>query len=107
MYLFLHDSGVLEEERILIFGTLENIQHLKYSKIWVCDGTFAAVPKPFSQLFTIQRFIRGKFFPLIFCMMKKRNVLFYEKLFTFLLMQNTELNPVSIILDFGRLRMSH
>lgn len=50
---FLVRDIVLEEDRILLFTTIENVQYLDQSTIWIMDGTFKTVPSIFKQLYTI------------------------------------------------------
>jgi hypothetical protein len=49
----LHDSGVNDEKRMLIFGTKQGLQDLVKMRQWGMDGTFKCCPSIFSQLLTI------------------------------------------------------
>lgn len=42
-----------DDERILIFTTLQNLQLLKESSMILVDGTFKTCPVLFSQIFTV------------------------------------------------------
>ncbi|CAF0766296.1 unnamed protein product [Brachionus calyciflorus] len=53
----LDDSGSDDEERVLIFGTKNNIDLLETNPEWYCDGTFAVSPSLFYQVFTINKAI--------------------------------------------------
>lgn len=48
-----------------------------------CDGTFKVVPKPFTQLYTVNAFIRQgsakKQVPLLYCLMSSRRYLDYTQ----------------------------
>lgn len=48
----LYDNGV-EDDRLLIFGTRDNIRVLKNCSMFHCDGTFDVTPPGFDQLYTI------------------------------------------------------
>jgi hypothetical protein len=85
----LHDSGINENERIVIFATEQNLIHLQYNTIWVCDSTFSVVPQNYEQFFTIQGLVRGKYVPLLFCSMKKKNIRSYDAIFRIMLEKKT------------------
>jgi hypothetical protein len=77
--LFLHINTVTKSgKRNLIFTTYLNLQHLENADIWVCDGTFYACPKEFSQLYTIQGRIRNNFYPLLYCLLDSKESEGYE-----------------------------
>jgi predicted Ser/Thr protein kinase len=88
-----------DEERLIIFCTEENLIHLKYNKIWICDGTFSVVPRNFTQLFRIQFSFKNKFMPLVFVLMKKKDTYSYSKVFS-ILKSHIDLQPSRIIIDF-------
>lgn len=98
------DSGMFDENRIVIFSTEENIDHFHHSKTIVIDGTFKSSPSNFEQLFTVQCVIRGKFLPLIYCFMTKKNEISYKKFFDWMsenyMVKNDKINDKSILLDF-------
>jgi hypothetical protein len=48
------------------------------------DGTFYAYPKVFSQLYSIQGFVRGSILPLVFCLMEKMTQTSYQVIFEFI-----------------------
>lgn len=50
-----YDSGN-NENRILIFTTISNLNLLQESDNWLGDGTFKTVPSIFSQLYTIHSY---------------------------------------------------
>ena len=59
----LYDSGP-DPERILIFGTCQNIEMLKCSQHWLADGTFKTAPVLFQQVYVIHA-LRGGPNPLL------------------------------------------
>ena len=56
--------------RHLVFETNEQLHHLSRAKTWYIDGTFKLVRHPFTQLLTINAFVRkddhAKQVPLVF-----------------------------------------
>lgn len=97
-----YDSGIKDENRVLIFTTEENIRYIEHSTILLCDGTFKTCPTSFDQLFTIQCKLRDMFLPLMFCFMKNRQDVCYDKIFSFLETKNPNITSSrkSIIIDF-------
>ena len=60
----LYDTGTSDNERMLFFGTQENLESLKINNaLWLFDGTFKISPIQFYQLYTIHIQIGG-FYPL-------------------------------------------
>ncbi|KAG0439129.1 hypothetical protein DMUE_2646, partial [Dictyocoela muelleri] len=96
----LYDSGMGDEDRVIILGTKSNIFHLSYNKIWLGDDTFKSCPGIFEQLYTIQCKLRGKYLPLLYCFMKRKNIHSYNKLFTFLKEGKKLTGLEHIIFDF-------
>ena len=47
------DSGVGDNERILIFATQQGIRFLSNNSHWFMDGTFKLCPKIFYQIYAI------------------------------------------------------
>ncbi|RIA89390.1 hypothetical protein C1645_824919 [Glomus cerebriforme] len=50
---FLIKDSTIGHDRILLFTTVTNINHLDHSFFWIMDGTFKTVPTLFKQLYTI------------------------------------------------------
>jgi hypothetical protein len=96
----LFDSGQFDAERIVIFGTMENILHLKHNNVWLCDATFQSCPKNFEQLFIIVCKIRNKNIPLLFCFMKKKNIICYNRIFNYLKDKQACIGPKHFVIDF-------
>ena len=74
-------------ENILIFTTYTNLIHFENSPFFVADGTFYCCPTEYSQLYTFQAPIKGKFYPLIFCLMEK-SIASYDIICVFLKIGN-------------------
>lgn len=50
---FLLYDNALENDRLLIFGTKDNLRVLKNCSTFHCDGTFDVTPPGFNQLYTL------------------------------------------------------
>lgn len=63
-----YDSGVGDDNRILLFTTNEALLRLGTSNIYLADGTFKTVPTIFFQLYrpTIHGFINNLSFPSVY-----------------------------------------
>ena len=70
---FLKADVCIRSKRHLVFATSQQIQQLVKAKNWYVDGTFKLCRQPFSQLFTINAFVRSgeqaKQVPLLFVVM--------------------------------------
>lgn len=95
-----YDSGILDEQRIVIFSTETHLNHLKYSNTWFCDGTFSSSPKKFTQIYVIMAKIRNLNIPLVYIFMKRKSKTAYSKIFEFLKCRIDNKYPQNIILDF-------
>lgn len=96
-----YDSGMKDENRVVVFTTYQNLEHFKFSNVVVCDGTFKSAPSCFDQLFTVQCNVRNDNLPLIYCFMKSRSEACYDKFFEWLSLECKEdIMPKNVILDF-------
>mgnify|MGYP003623240631 FL=1 len=69
----IYDPGIIDDNRILMFTTLNNIRFLAESDTLFSDGTFKTVPNQFLQLFTIHGIVQQFVFPFVFCLTAKKN----------------------------------
>ena len=57
-----------DADKLIIFATRRNMNLLAEAKTIYVDGTFEVCPKLFYQLFTINAFIHGQKFSLVYCL---------------------------------------
>ena len=105
----MYDSGSLDEERIIIYGTEEMFNRLQIHLHWACDGTFAVTPPSFYQLFTVHYFhevmedgeTRTISIPVLFALLPNKRRRTYNRLFTLVRdMLPEQIRPSSIMSDF-------
>ncbi|KAG8173372.1 hypothetical protein JTE90_015533 [Oedothorax gibbosus] len=69
----LYDSGsTSSNDRILVFGTNENLNFLQNSKHWFADGTFKTSPNLFTQLYTIHAIVKNENVPVLFALLPSK-----------------------------------
>lgn len=97
----LYDKGQ-NEDRILIFGTDENLSLLATANHWFADGTFDACTTLFAQLYTIHAMIEDRIVPLIYVLLPGKSEQTYRETFQQLKNINPELQPTSVLIDMER-----
>lgn len=90
------------DNRILVFGTSENIGRLVLNKNWYMDGTFASCPNLFYQLFTIHYLENRTAFPMVFALLPNKQQSTYQQLFTQMKDFGSELKPETLMVDFEK-----
>lgn len=99
----LYDSGVTDDERMLVFGTGANLSLLQTTHHWYMDGTFKTVPGIFYQLYTIHCVIKEcTIVPTVFALLPNKKSSTYIKLFTELKKIEPRLNPFTVMMDFEK-----
>ena len=96
----LHDSGVGDESRLLLFGTMDTLSWMEHRQHWFGDGTFKVVPELFFQLYTIHVHIQDAAVPCVYALMQNKTEREYDRLWTALKELNPRLNPQSFLTDF-------
>jgi hypothetical protein len=93
-----------EEDKILVFATIEFFQILTKVKTVFCDGTFRSVPKIFAQLYTFHGVYLGQMFPLIYALLPDKTKETYIRLFRLLQdygsQNNLQFSPNHFQIDF-------
>jgi len=105
---FLAKEIDLGEDKMMIFCTTSNLQHLQEAEYWIMDGTFKTVPTLFHQLYTIHASVGGednsRVFPMVYVLMTNRSEELYKRLFEELIelgnQADLDLSPSIIITDF-------
>ncbi|CAJ0830968.1 10569_t:CDS:2 [Entrophospora sp. SA101] len=81
---FLVKDIVLDQDRILLFTTIANVQYLEQSPFWIMDGTFKTVPNIFRQLYSIHgrvgRDENSQIMPLVYALMSRKSEECYRNL---------------------------
>ena len=79
-----HDSGVDDEQRVIVFATLPALDLLEQADDWFCDGTFSTAPNVFYQVYTIHGTVEGYHIPLVYALLPDKKEETYQKLFNLL-----------------------
>ena len=101
-----YDSGVGDENRILLFATDQALDLLRSSDNWFGDGTFDVSPEIFFQVYTIHAICHGKVVPCMFGLLPNKQEATYNVMMREL---NNHLNghsPTDILFDFERAAMN-
>ena len=96
----LHDSGMDDPSRILVMGSMDMVQELENSDLWLGDGTFAIVPNMFYQLYTLHCKVGNKYPPCIYFLLPNKTQGTYEKMLGILNTIIPNSNPSTILIDF-------
>ena len=91
------DDG--DTDNIIMFATSENLKLLLEAKTIYTDGTFEICPRIFYQLFTINAFIHGKQFPLLYALLPAKTRAVYNRMFT-LFKESLQASGLQIIRSF-------
>ena len=97
----IHDSGIGDEKRILIFGSPDTLQLLRESPYWFGDGTFKVCPIIFSQVYTLHGLVQDRIIPCIYALLPDKSENIYRRFFEEV--RNTldlEHSPQDIMIDF-------
>ncbi len=96
----LHDSGIDDLDRILIFATQKGLHDLKKYRNWAGDVTFKVYPDTYYQLYTLH--VQDKAFsvPRLFALLPNKKQETYNKLFLALKNIDNDLSALSMMTDF-------
>jgi hypothetical protein len=98
----LWDSGEDDVNRILMFGTEENLDILEQHRHWFMDGTFKVAPEMFFQVFSIHALVDKSAAPLIYVLLQDKSETSYARVFQKVLQLKPTLNPLSMMADFEK-----
>lgn len=70
----LFDNHSENNERVIIFSTLNNLKLLTYANTWYADGNFGLAPKHFSQLYIIRIEKYSEFVTVLYCLLEKKSI---------------------------------
>uniref|UniRef100_A0A914WME3 MULE transposase domain-containing protein n=1 Tax=Plectus sambesii TaxID=2011161 RepID=A0A914WME3_9BILA len=80
----LHDSGIDDENRMLMFGTTNSIISLGRSPTVHADGTFKITPDPFKQVYVLHYEENGRLYPGVFVLLPGKAKALYERMLNIL-----------------------
>lgn len=96
------DDGL--DNRIMVFGTVDNLRRIcSDGRIWM-DGTFYIAPFLFYQLYTLHTKVDTQCFPQLFCLLPNKTEDTYVRLLNLIknkaLEFNMLMNPTKVVIDF-------
>lgn len=94
------DHTDTDRNRIVMFGTAENISLLSEFKHWCIDGTFKTAPLVFVQLLTVHALVDEKAVPLVYVLLCNKQEGTYRKVLTKIKNLEPYIQPESVICDF-------
>ena len=104
----LYDSGP-DPERILIFGTCQNIEMLKCSQHWLADGTFKTAPVLFQQVYVIHALrggpnplLDGHLLPSLFVLLANKTQITYSRMWEQVNKLCPHAEPLHMLMDFEK-----
>ena len=104
----LYDSGP-DPERILIFGTCQNVDMLINSQHWLADGTFKTAPTLFQQVYVIHAlrgepnpFLDGHVLPSLYVLLPNKTQVRYTKMWNQIYLLCPHAHPLHMLMDFGK-----
>lgn len=89
-----------DDDRLLIFGTQQNLRVLKESTAFHCDGTFDVTPPGFLQVYTVHGRYKSHLVPLIYVLAPNKKQITYDVIFEKLLDHEPLLQPKRVMIDF-------
>ena len=81
-----------KRNRMLLFGTAENLQLLRNDRDWFADGTFKPCPRAFHQIFNLYSLSNGRGAPLVFGLLPNETRATYNEVLDTLLRLKPDLN---------------
>ena len=94
------DSGLGDQDRILIFGRSSTRDWIGYAKKLYVDGTFSLTPELFSQIFVVLAERSGFVIPVCYALLPNKTFSTYARMLEMLCEAWPELKPEKVSLDF-------
>jgi len=76
----LFNEEVEGQGRMILFASGQGLMMLQRSETWSCDGTFACMPDPFMQLYTVMAELNNKSYPCFFGLLPNKRGPTYAKM---------------------------
>ena len=92
----LHNSGPQDENRVIVFATLPELDLLSLYDDWFCDGTFSTAPTVFYQIYTIHASAEGCLIPIVYALLPDKKESTYCHLLSILKVDS----PKRVTIDF-------
>lgn len=89
-----------DRNRIVMFGTKQNISLLSEFKHWCIDGTFKTAPLVFMQLLTLHAFVDDRAIPLVYTLLCNKQEETYRTVLCKIKEMQLNIRPQSVLCDF-------
>ena len=76
------DTGQNDQNRLVTFATVGNLEKLCEADTIYIDGAFKASPRLFYQLFTVHAVYDGQHFPFVYALLPNKTTITYNRFFT-------------------------
>src|SRR5688572_13491131 len=97
----LYDSGLADNDRLILFGCNELLDGLATATVWLADGTFKVIREIFFQLYTIHFQLNHGVNPAaVYCLTKNETRATYDLLLDEIVRQIPTAAPSLILTDF-------
>lgn len=98
----LADDG--RDDRLIIFGTMQNLRYLCQAETIYMDGTFKLAPEMFHQIYSIHVEVMGKIIPVCVGLLPNKNAVTYSRFLTLLVTKAAQIglvfSPQIVSIDF-------
>ncbi|KFD49108.1 hypothetical protein M513_10050 [Trichuris suis] len=102
----LYDSGLGDEQRVLIFGRQSAGEWSSRMKNIHADGTFRIAPRQFAQVYVIMAERGGFVLPVLYALLPNKQELTYRRMFEGIKATWPQFDPETITLDFEQAAMN-
>ncbi|KAG7164047.1 putative Inosine-5'-monophosphate dehydrogenase 1b-like 16, partial [Homarus americanus] len=75
----IYDNGPESRDRVIVFATDQGLKHLSRSTTWFIDGTFAAAPRLFQQLYVIRAPLGPSAVTCVYAFLSAKSQTIYEE----------------------------